>query len=55
MVLDQLDFLIGALILTAHIYLPNLLELAAIVILTLVVHRTANFIAFKIKLKSVPW
>jgi CDP-2,3-bis-(O-geranylgeranyl)-sn-glycerol synthase len=53
--LDQLDFLVGALILTAHIYLPSILELAAIVILTLIVHRSANFIAFKIKLKNVPW
>ena len=53
--LDQLDFLAGALILGSIYYIPSLLEIALMVALTLVIHRASNWVAYKIKLKKVPW
>lgn len=53
--LDQLDFALGGIILASPVFIPGLLQLAVIIILTIVIHRLANFIAFKIKLKKVPW
>ena len=53
--LDQLDFVAGGLILGAIIFIPTIEEIAFIVIATLIVHKIANFIAFKWKLKGVPW
>lgn len=53
--LDQLDFVFGGLLLGGIYFIPTLLELAVIVVFTVIVHKMANFIAFKIKLKKVPW
>ena len=55
MLLDQLDFLVGGLAFTLYAYLPTLFELAVLVVLTLLVHKLANFLAYKIKMKRVPW
>jgi CDP-2,3-bis-(O-geranylgeranyl)-sn-glycerol synthase len=55
LLLDQLDFIIGGLIFTAYIYLPTFFELAVLAVATLIVHKLSNFLAFKIKLKRVPW
>ncbi len=53
--LDQLDFVIGGMALGSIIYTPNFYEIAAIAILTLLVHKTSNFLAYRMKLKKVPW
>lgn len=53
--LDQLDFVAGGIILGLPFYVPSLPELAVIVVLTLVVHRVSNYIAYRVKLKKVPW
>jgi CDP-2,3-bis-(O-geranylgeranyl)-sn-glycerol synthase len=55
LLLDQLDFVFGALILGSFFYVPNFYEILIICILTLFVHKTSNWIAFKFKLKNVPW
>lgn len=53
--LDQLDFVAGAFVLGALVYVPTLLEIVAISVVTLIIHRASNYIAFKAKLKKVPW
>jgi CDP-2,3-bis-(O-geranylgeranyl)-sn-glycerol synthase len=53
--LDQLDFVFGAMLLGSIIYVPGFFEAVAIIVLTLFVHKASNWIAFKIKLKKVPW
>ncbi len=52
---DQLDFVVGALLFGSFLYMPELMEVGIIVILTLLVHKISNVIAFKIKMKRVPW
>lgn len=53
--LDQLDFIVGGLLFGALIFLPRVEQIALIIILTVIAHRLANYIAFKIKIKKVPW
>ena len=53
--LDQLDFVIGALIFGSFIYVPTFFEVVIITVITLVSHKISNFVAFKTKLKKVPW
>ena len=53
--LDQLDFAFGAIILGSFVYVPDFFELLIICIATLLVHKVSNFIAYKVKLKKVPW
>ncbi len=53
--LDQLDFVAGGIAFGSILYLPSLVEIAVIVIVTLVVHRVSNYVAFRAKLKKVPW
>ena len=53
--LDQLDFIAGGVIFTSSIYLPSLTELIVIVLMTLILHKGTNIIAFLLKLKKVPW
>ena len=53
--LDQLDFVAGGAILSLPVYSPSPAELAIIIITTLIVHRLSNYIAYKAKLKKVPW
>ncbi|MBN2127719.1 MAG: CDP-2,3-bis-(O-geranylgeranyl)-sn-glycerol synthase [Candidatus Diapherotrites archaeon] len=55
LLLDQLDFVFGALIVGSFIYIPSFYEILFISILTLFVHKASNWIAFKFKLKKVPW
>ncbi len=54
-ILDQLDFVIGGMILAFPIYVPELIEIIILIIATLIFHRLANFVAFKLKLKKVPY
>ena len=54
--LDQLDFLLFPLLvlmLTGKIF--NLKIYLIMIILTIVLHVTTNYIAYKLKLKDVPW
>lgn len=53
--LDQLDFAFGAIVLGSFVYVPDFFEILVICIVTLLVHKISNFIAYKIKLKKVPW
>lgn len=53
--LDQLDFVAGGIIFGYWIYQPGIPEMIAMAVVTIAAHRIANFIAFKIKIKKVPW
>ncbi|MCX6801605.1 MAG: CDP-2,3-bis-(O-geranylgeranyl)-sn-glycerol synthase [Candidatus Diapherotrites archaeon] len=55
LLLDQLDFIAGGLAFTAWMRIPSIEEAVIIVVLTLAMHRLANYAAFKCKIKSVPW
>lgn len=52
---DQIDFLIGATILGALIEAPHIGFVIAIFIITPLLHLAANYGAFKLKLKKVPY
>jgi len=60
-ILDQLDFVAGSLVLTllvCHDWFTEAVTvdlLAAILILTPILHFLANYSAYKLKLKDVPW
>lgn len=53
--LDQLDFVIGGMIFGSIFYIPEFYEIIAVGVLTLIVHKFSNYVAFKMKLKKVPW
>lgn len=53
--LDQLDFVLGGLLLGAFMHIPLIEEAIVIIVFTVIAHKFTNFIAFKIKLKKVPW
>jgi len=55
LLVDQLDFVFGGILLTANIYMPSITEIIIIVIITLIAHKLTNFLAFKLKVKKVPW
>jgi CDP-2,3-bis-(O-geranylgeranyl)-sn-glycerol synthase len=52
---DQMDFIVGALFFGWFFFKPTLAQIIAILVISLVMHRAANWIAFKAKLKTVPW
>jgi hypothetical protein len=45
----------GALFFGWFFFKPTLAQIIAILVISLVMHRAANWIAFKAKLKTVPW
>ncbi len=59
--LDQLDFVFGGLVAVAlvslvnGVYIPDIYEITAIALVTIFAHKISNFVAFKAKLKKVPW
>lgn len=53
--LDQLDFVIGGMIFGSLVYVPDFYEVIVISVSTLIIHKITNFIAYKIRLKKVPW
>lgn len=55
LLLDQLDFVFVGLLLGSIIYNVSIQMFFLISIITLFAHKAANFIAFKFKLKKVPW
>lgn len=52
---DQLDFVVGALVFLSPFYLPTWAVILTILIITPLLHVSANFIAFHLKLKKVWW
>jgi len=53
--LDQLDFVFGGIALSYWLVIPTPLEATLIIVITLLAHCLANYAAFKLKMKSVPW
>ncbi len=54
-ILDQIDFVIGALIFASFATSIRIETVITLIIITPAVHRIANIIAYKLKLKKVPW
>lgn len=52
---DQLDFLIGALLFTALIYIPGWQVILTLFILTPMIHISANHLAFYLKIRKEKW
>lgn len=55
LLLDQLDFVLGGFVFTFWIRMPSVAEIALIMLLTLFVHKVSNYLAYKLKMKRVPW
>jgi len=53
--LDQLDFVVGAVLLVLPFRPPALDELACVLVLTPLIHLATNFTAYKLGLKKEPW
>jgi CDP-2,3-bis-(O-geranylgeranyl)-sn-glycerol synthase len=55
-IVDQVDFVIGAILLSMPLAIINSWELAvAVIIITPPIHMLTNFLAYKLKLKENPW
>jgi CDP-2,3-bis-(O-geranylgeranyl)-sn-glycerol synthase len=54
-VVDQVDFVIGALVFTLPLQIISLEVAIAMLIITPPIHLLTNFAAYKLKLKSNPW
>jgi len=56
-VVDQIDFIVGALVFAFPLYLESLSWqlMAAVLIITPPIHVLTNFVAYKLELKSNPW
>ncbi len=54
-IVDQLDFVVGALAFGAVLYVPSFDAIALILVATPAIHLGVNWIAWKLKLKNVPW
>ena len=54
-IIDQLDFVAGALILSSRIYMYGSTTVIFVIGLTLVLHVITNVIAYFLKIKSKPW
>jgi len=52
---DQLDFVIGGLLLSLIVRVPEIEVAAFLLLATVLIHLASNFAAFKMKLKKVPW
>lgn len=52
---DQLDFVLGGLLLSMLVRIPELWLVVLLFIATFFIHKTFNWIAYKLKLKEVPW
>ncbi|MBR9681212.1 MAG: CDP-2,3-bis-(O-geranylgeranyl)-sn-glycerol synthase [Candidatus Altiarchaeota archaeon] len=53
--LDQVDFILGAVLFSLPVFVWALPELLLLFLVTPFVHRTTNFIGYKLKMKDVPW
>lgn len=54
-ILDQLDFVAGALILSVNFFPIDITSMILIIVLTPFIHFLTNKIAYALKLKSRPW
>lgn len=54
-ILNQLDFVVGALLFSSLERSWNIIELVAICVLTIPLHRLTNWIAYKAGIKGEPW
>ncbi len=52
---DQLDFILGGLILSSFLVLPEIWLVVILLIATFFIHLWSNFFAHKLGLKKVPW
>jgi len=52
---DQLDYVVGALLLVSLLYVPPASVIVTILIVTLPLHILVNVVAYMLKLKSVWW
>jgi CDP-2,3-bis-(O-geranylgeranyl)-sn-glycerol synthase len=52
---DQLDLVVGALVLSAFVYMPDIKITITLFFITPILHFAANYIGFVLKLKSVKW
>ncbi len=53
--IDQLDFIIGAMVLGSIVYIPSLKTVIFLIIITPLIHLLLNIIGYLLKLKKVPW
>lgn len=53
--LDQWDFLVGALLFASLLVVPPLLDIAILFAVTPLVHYGSNYFSYKVGLKDVPW
>jgi CDP-2,3-bis-(O-geranylgeranyl)-sn-glycerol synthase len=53
--LDQLSFLVGALLFVSPLYVPSVLAIAVLAVATYAIHKLSNWGAHQLKLKKVPW
>lgn len=54
-VVDQLGFVVFAILFGSLIEIPTLDKIAVILTISFILHYGANYIAHKLKLKKVPW
>ena len=52
---DQLDFIVGGVIFSLMVRFPEIGIVLFLLIVTVFIHTATNIIAFKLKLKKVPW
>jgi len=54
-VVDQVDFVVGAILFSLPLSIITLELAVAMLIITPPIHLLTNFLAYKLKLKSTPW
>jgi len=54
-IIDQLDFVIGAIALGSFAYIPSIKTVIFLIIITPLIHLLLNIIGYLLKLKKVPW
>ena len=54
-VIDQIDFVVGALVFSLPLMLINWETALAVLLITPPIHLFTNFLAYKLKLKKNPW
>jgi CDP-2,3-bis-(O-geranylgeranyl)-sn-glycerol synthase len=54
-IIDQLDFVMGAVVLGSLIYIPAFEMVIFLIIVTPLIHLLLNVIGYLLKLKKVPW
>lgn len=55
LILDQLDFIVGAYVFTLPLMVPTAQEVVVVAVFTVATHVASNYIAFKLGVKKVPW